>query len=729
MKKQLLPLIMLVSVASFAQETDSIKSRNIDEVVIQSQTIFTNKDKNEKASSFIYIGAKELQKYNYSDANRVLMGKTGIHVVEEEGFGLRPNVIIRGASSLRSSSINLMEDGVLAAPAPYVAPAAYYFPTMGRMAGVEILKSSGQIMYGPNTIGGSMNMLSTQVPNKFSGFLNASYGSFNTYKVHTHVGDKIGKFGYLVEYFTNNSDGFKELPNGKNTGFALNDGMIKLLYDNSDAAIPNKLQLKFQASKQNSNETYMGISKRDFNRNAYQRYLSSELDNIEVNQRQYLLSYQIEPSKKLHLNFDAYRNEVKRNWYKVNDVKAGGNKVGLSNALEMADNSNEMLALKGAYNADNTIYIRHNDRDYISQGLQFNGHYHLGKTGMVRFGARYHYDSQDRFQADDEYLSTSQGLALKKRGNAGSQDNRIEDANATASYLQYQQEFGALVATAGVRYENITLRQRNYGRSDADRTGKDLKTTTNKVESWIPGLSLLYKINDGLKVFGSVHKGFSPPGIQQGQKEERSWNYELGTRFNNNFVDAELIGYINDYSNLLGADTNVMGGNTGQGDLYNVGEVLIRGIEAQLRYTISGKDSEINFPVSVNYTYIDSSFKKDFQSQVFGAIKEGDALPFIPKEQLSIEAGANIKNFRFSAIWRYRGDFSNKVWQGSIPEANLVPSMNILDASISYKVNRNATVYANAQNLLNQTYLSSLNPSGYRPGMPRFVNVGVRISL
>ncbi|WPC11682.1 TonB-dependent receptor plug domain-containing protein [Riemerella anatipestifer] len=177
MKKQLLPLIMLVSVASFAQETDSIKSRNIDEVVIQSQTIFTNKDKNEKASSFIYIGAKELQKYNYSDANRVLMGKTGIHVVEEEGFGLRPNIIIRGASSLRSSSINLMEDGVLAAPAPYVAPAAYYFPTMGRMAGVEILKSSGQIMYGPNTIGGSMNMLSTQVPNKFSGFLNASYVS------------------------------------------------------------------------------------------------------------------------------------------------------------------------------------------------------------------------------------------------------------------------------------------------------------------------------------------------------------------------------------------------------------------------------------------------------------------------------------------------------------------------------------------------------------------------
>lgn len=721
--------LVATSALNAQEKNDSINRVQLNDVVIKAQSIFPNRKLNENASSHHYVNKKELQKFNYSDPNRVLMGKTGISIVEEEGFGLRPNIIIRGAASYRSSAINLMEDGILAAPAPYIAPAAYYFPTMGRMSGVEILKSSGQILYGPNTVGGSMNLVSTQVPNTFKGQLSTSYGQFDTRKVHAYAGDKIGKFGYLVEYFNNASDGFKKLPNGKSTGYNLNDAMVKLLYDNSQAAIPNKLQFKMQFSGLNDHETYMGVTKADFEADPYQRYLASEQDQMNNHHRQYLLSYEIEPTEKLSLNLDVYHNDFARNWYKINDVVVNGEKVGLSSALKMSNDSDEIKVLKGLYDGENNVIARNNNRKYFSQGIQLNGQYNVGENGTIRFGTRYHNEEEDRFQADDKYVSTMDGLSLASKGAPGSQTNRVSDAKASASYAQYQHDFGKLTLTAGVRYENIKMNRTDYEKTDPTRSAAPKGQKENQTQAWIPGLSILYKATDMLSVFGSVHKGFSPPGIVDGQKPESSWNYELGTRMIKNNFYGELTAYVNNYSNLLGADTNAVGGATGQGDLYNAGEVLIKGIEGALGYNVQSDNPAVNFPLRASYTYIDSSFKKDFSSSVYKDVEEGDELPYIPQNQFTLEAGANVHNFSANLIWRYRGDFRNTVGQGTIPTNSLIPAVNLLDGSVAYQVNRHANVFVAAQNILNKKYLAGLNPAGHRPGMPRFVSVGTNIKF
>ena len=62
----------------------------------------------------------------------VLRKAPGVHVREEEGFGLRPNIGVRGLSPTRSSRVLLLEDGIPLAYAPYGDNAAYYHPPIER---------------------------------------------------------------------------------------------------------------------------------------------------------------------------------------------------------------------------------------------------------------------------------------------------------------------------------------------------------------------------------------------------------------------------------------------------------------------------------------------------------------------------------------------------------------------------------------------------------------------
>ena len=133
-----------------------------------------------------------------------------------------------------------MEDGVLISPAPYSSPAAYYFPTVSRMQALEILKGSSQIQYGPFTTGGAINMVSTSIPDSLKVKIKSRFGNFNTRQVYAAAGQSNGRLGYLLEYHSNKSDGFKKLKN-LNTGFDITDLMGKIRFSSKKNRVSHNI--------------------------------------------------------------------------------------------------------------------------------------------------------------------------------------------------------------------------------------------------------------------------------------------------------------------------------------------------------------------------------------------------------------------------------------------------------------------------------------------------------
>ncbi len=109
-----------------------------------------------------------------------------------------------------------------------------------------------------------------------------TYGNYDSRSLDATVGYSNENFGFVTQYFNYNSDGFKDLDGGGNTGFDKSDYLAKVrLNTDLDAKVFQSLTLKYQYSEEDSNETYLGLTQNDFEADPYRRYLASAEDNID----------------------------------------------------------------------------------------------------------------------------------------------------------------------------------------------------------------------------------------------------------------------------------------------------------------------------------------------------------------------------------------------------------------------------------------------------------------
>ena len=677
------------------------------------------------------VSAETLQQAAFTDVHKLTSEVPGLYIRTEDGYGLRPNIGLRGTDSDRSGRITLLEDGVPIAPAPYSSPSAYYFPTMGRISSVEVLKGPAAITTGPLTTGGAINLMSTPIPQQQTLVLRQELGENNRMRTHSNIGaTTLDGFGWLVEMHRDVSDGFAEA-NNSSTGFNKRDLMVKLRYDYDGYTASHQVSFKYLAASESSNQTYVGLTDTDFKHNPHQRYALTQLDNIAWDQTTLSLGYRL--SLDLHspmeISTTLFQTSFERDWYKVDKIGIGTDPAGdIATLIALANtgNTDAIEVLHGQHAAN--VQLKHNARAYQTDGIITRLHWQHNSHNLT-LGVRVLNDEEDRFQYRDDYQQDTQGL-LSSTGNSiapSNSDNRITDTSATSVMASYQVNIGDWSLTPGLRRESYRTRQIRY--SDVNRTAMiaGYPSTLSSESRTLLGLGTTWVYNSNLVYFTGLHQGFAPsndPAIDP----EKSVSRELGMRYRDGATRMEATLFTTDYDNLLGECKNSSGGNCAVGQVFSGGKSKVQGVELLGHWQPESLSYE--WPITLTFTLTRAYFKENFASDfdAWGTVKSGDQLPNLPEHQLSVNA-AMVSTDRWRLQTRLSA-FSGTCSTTLCTDNTRISAWSQIDVTGHWLYSEQWHFYGQLENLFDNADVVARHPkNGARAQKPRTLLLGLLYRL
>ena len=707
-------LTILFFAPAFAVEYDI-------ETIESVSIIGTKADARKIAGSGTVISNEDLQKTIDTDIHKILSAVPGVFFRTEDGYGLRPNISIRGTSLDRSSKITIMEDGVLVAPAPYTSASAYYFPTTGRIHGVEVLKGPSAITQGPSTIGGALNLISTPIPTEGKGQFVQELGDNGMMRTHAVLGGDNGTFGAMVEVHEHSTDGFDSIANvGGDTGFDKSDLLAKFRYTSGN----HEVTLKMLDLDESSDQTYVGLSQNSFQQNPRRRYGMTQYDQMNNDGEQQSITY-----KGSFGNVDviatSWSNDYHRDWFKVdkaNNGKAFGISNGINNVIDAANNGN--ADAQGILDGTRAVEVKlkHNNRFYGNEGIQFQLSTDIGNHS-VTFGYRDMEDYESRLQNYECFDQSADGknsaLSPCSTGWTGS-NNRLRETDATSYFVQDTITMDKLSLTLGYRSEDYDKVENRWTDAKPTRTIKDAKYNNKKSSGdySTTGFGATYDVSENLKLVAGFHQGMSP--VFNGDAEEAD-NMELGFRYNKGRTAVEVIYFASDYANLVAECKNSSGSDCDAGDTFSGGEVDVSGLEIDASWVV--QSNTVNYPIAITYTSTDATFDNSFDSDYFGVVASGDDVPYIPSSVLAISAGF-ITESGWSGYMRM-ADHGSSCSTAACGAYENIEAYSYIDLSLRKRVNENLDVYGVLENVTDNEDIAARAPkNGARSQKPQTFKVG-----
>ncbi len=639
------------------------------------------------------LGKKELEDSHVFTVNEALRKVPGVHARDEEGFGLRPNIAMRGLNPTRSTKITLLEDGLPLAYAPYGDNASYYHPMVDRYERIEVLKGASSLMFGPQTVGGVVNYITPAPRQNFGGYVQGVVGNRDYFNGKVNVGGG----GLTLDYGHKEGDGARDNMNHK-----LDDFNIKYSTMLGDR---NAITLRGNFYKEDSMLTYSGLTQAEYDRLGA-RYNPFKNDRFEAERTGLSATHDFLISDQSTLTTSVYYSKFDRDWWR----QASNSQDAQCAAL----NPSRLAGV--AINPDTCNSIQGRLRSYETWGVEPR----LTVThslGEFQAGVRAHFEEQDRKQINGTSPTARTGTLA---------ENNLRKTSAYSGFIANRFDIGQFSVTPIARYESIKAERTNR------LTGQSGESSVN---AFTPGIGATWNPMQTLTVFTSLHKGFAPPRVEDlvgntgtvtDVDYEKSLNFEFGVRAQpSQGVSVQAAYFRNDYDNLI-AVGSIAGGSTP----LSQGKALFEGLElaanAEFTNGMFGR---------MAYTWLPTAEQTEaFRNVASGAIVgvQGKRQAYAPEHTLTAAVGYGVGPFKGEVEAQYVGsqysDFANTVAPTADGQKGEIAAYTVWNAALNYRFDKSLSAFVTGKNLLDKTYIVD-RTRGIQVGMPRLIQVGVKYAF
>lgn len=670
--------------------------------------------------------------------NEALREVPGVNVRDEDGFGIRPNIGIRGLDPTRSRKVHIMEDGVPIMLMPYGDPSSYYFPPLFRFDRIEVLKGSGQLLYGPQNIGGVMNLITRMPPQTPQGNFQITGGNLSYLNTHFDYGGMWGDSGYLVDYTHYQG----ATPRFDNIRAKVDDFSFKTV---QQLSLRTTILAKFNYYREDSGTGYQGLTESEYAANPHKTAFTN--DNFDFRRLGAHVAIQHMFNTSLSVTTNFFGHYIARDWSRqvTNPGTCVGAPAGFNTSNATCAGATQALPGNGRFI---------NAREYWVYGVEPRFHLNhqlLGIKSEADFGARYMSEESNRQQ----FRHLTSGIGQSCFGGAAAQqclgEDNLRTTNAYA--LFFQNRFfvtDQITITPGFRVEHVNYDQQN--RLANSGTGAFGKTAITEV---LPGIGATYSPAKNYTLFAGVHRGFSPPQISDAitaagavtdLDSELSWNYELGLRSTPTYwLGYEMTFFRMNFQNQVISQSAA--GGTGA-TLTNGGRTRHQGIEFATKLDVldlvKGQDKNEDITINLNYTWVvDAEFtgiRNSSLSQISllpgealsGVSVSGNRLPYSPKHMLTASLGYANRNVGFDARLETQclsdmfSDDRNTYTPTPNGQRGVIKGWCVLNGTVNQYVKAiNTTFYLVGKNMLGQDFIVDRS-RGIYAGLPALIQGGAK---